>query len=201
MNYKLFKDHWKEELMAIVASSVLFFSLTPSTEAATTHDLNVGSTGSQVVLLQQDLNLVDNAHLTLDGDFGNFTKVIVEQFQASQGLTPDGIVGPQTQHALTTQALIKESESHIGLKYAWGGTSPVSGFYCSGFMQYAFGQQKISLPRVSADQAKVGTTVSYSNIKPGDLMFWDLDGTGTVNHVTMYIGKSDSDRGRFFDTR
>jgi cell wall-associated NlpC family hydrolase len=179
--------YWKEEMMVLLISTMMGLTLTPITEAATSQ-LSNGSTGSAVVLLQSNLNLVDNSHLTLDGDFGNLTKQIVEQFQKSKGLSPDGIVGPLTQRALTTSALIKEAESHIGLPYVWGGTSPVIGFDCSGFMQYIFGQQGITLDRVSADQAKNGNEVSYSNIQPGDLMFFSMNQSGTVDHVGMYIG-------------
>jgi len=175
--------------MILLTTTMMSLTLTPSTEAATSQ-LSSGSTGTAVVLLQSNLNLVDNSHLTLDGDFGNLTKQIVEQFQKSQGLSPDGIVGPDTQRALTTTALIAEAKSHLGLPYVWGGTSPVSGFDCSGFMQYIFGQQGITLDRVSADQAKNGNQVSYANIQPGDLMFWSINENGTVSHVTMYIGNS-----------
>jgi len=57
--------------------------------------LRVGSSGLSVTQLQQNLRKL-GYHLLIDGDFGPATKAAVEQFQASQGLTVDGIVGPST---------------------------------------------------------------------------------------------------------
>lgn len=197
--------HWKEGLMILAISAMMGLTLTGTASAATSY-MAVGSKEESIVQLQSELNLIDNSHLVLDGDFGRLTQSAVKQFQTSHGLVVDGIVGPLTENALTaalpaksttpvtskrdtiTAALIKEAESHIGLPYVWGGTSPVTGFDCSGFVQYVFGQQGIQLQRVSAQQALNGNAVSYSNIQPGDLMFFSMSENGVVGHVGMYIG-------------
>lgn len=64
-------------------------------------EIEDGSTGAAVQLLQQDLNLL-GAGLAVDGDFGPLTLAAVENFQRSAGLTVDGIVGPLTWAALET---------------------------------------------------------------------------------------------------
>lgn len=69
----------------------------------------------------------------------------------------------------------------------YGGTTP-AGFDCSGFTQYVFAKHGISLPRVSRDQFKVGTAVSFSNLKPGDLIFFSIAKNRTVDHVGIYVG-------------
>ena len=81
----------------------------------------------------------------------------VIQFQLQHHLKPDGIAGPVTMRAVKTDSLISEAKSHIGLHYVWGGTSPITGFDCSGFVQYVFKQNGIALPRVSVSQSKVGS--------------------------------------------
>src|SRR5690606_255041 len=78
------------------------------------------------------------------------------------------------------------AKKYLGTKYVWGGESP-KGFDCSGFTQYVFKNFKIKLNRVSRDQAKQGTAVSKSNLKPGDLVFFATNG-GSINHVGIYIG-------------
>lgn len=82
------------------------------------------------------------------------------------------------------QNVINVAKSQIGKPYVWGGTGPNS-FDCSGLMYYAFRNgTNISLPRVSKNQATVGTYVSRENLKPGDLIFWG----SPIHHVALYIG-------------
>ena len=85
--------------------------------------------------------------------------------------------------------VIATANSLIGTPYVWGGESPSEGgFDCSGFTQYVFKQAGFTLNRISADQAEQGIAVSRANIQPGDLVFYDFNGSGTVNHVGIYIG-------------
>lgn len=69
----------------------------------------------------------------------------------------------------------------------FGGTTP-SGFDCSGFTKYVFAKNGVTLPRVSRDQYKKGTSVSLSNLKPGDLIFFSFAKNGVVDHVGIHVG-------------
>ena len=62
--------------------------------------LKYGSTGPNVQLLQLALNRAQNALLDTDGVFGERTRNALIRFQAENGLSADGIAGPQTQAAL-----------------------------------------------------------------------------------------------------
>ncbi|GAB6173767.1 C40 family peptidase [Paradesulfitobacterium aromaticivorans] len=84
-------------------------------------------------------------------------------------------------------AIIATAKKYIGVKYRWGGTTP-SGFDCSGFVQYAFAKNGVSLPRTSRDQFQVGTAISFNSLKPGDLVFFSLDGDKVIDHDGIYIG-------------
>ncbi|AFM41178.1 cell wall-associated hydrolase, invasion-associated protein [Desulfosporosinus acidiphilus SJ4] len=86
-------------------------------------------------------------------------------------------------------AIIATGKNYIGVKYVYGGTSP-SGFDCSGYVQYVFAQHGISLPRVSRDQYHAGSPVAYSQLEPGDLVFFSLAHDGIVDHEGIYIGNN-----------
>ena len=58
--------------------------------------LRLGSKGEDVRTLQKMLNLVDDADLKVDGDFGKDTQSAVRSFQSNNGLKVDGIAGPAT---------------------------------------------------------------------------------------------------------
>lgn len=78
------------------------------------------------------------------------------------------------------------AKQFLGNPYVWGGTSLTKGADCSGFVQSVFKKYGVSLPRNSASQANAGTKIQYSEIQPGDLIFYAKG--GTVNHVAIYIG-------------
>ncbi|WP_308017614.1 C40 family peptidase [Alkalihalobacillus deserti] len=128
--------------------------------------LRLGSRGSSVRALQSALNANGVNAGTADGVFGLQTQRAVREFQRNAGITVDGVAGPQTNRALngsgsssnssakslnssTTQSrnntsvdgIISTAKAQIGTPYQWGGTTP-SGFDFSGFMNYAFNQNK-----------------------------------------------------------
>jgi cell wall-associated NlpC family hydrolase len=71
----------------------------------------------------------------------------------------------------------------VGVPYRWGGTSPGSGFDCSGLVYWAYGRLGIALPHSSYALAGTGRPVRSSRLRPGDLLFfWGF------GHVGLYIG-------------
>ncbi len=81
------------------------------------------------------------------------------------------------------------AKSFLGTKYVWGATGP-SKFDCSGFTQWVYRDAGIKIPRVSRDQAKVGEYIRYSNLRRGDMVFFDTKKrrSGKVTHVGIYLG-------------
>ncbi|RQH07880.1 C40 family peptidase [Paraburkholderia dinghuensis] len=76
----------------------------------------------------------------------------------------------------------------IGVRYRWGGNTPDSGLDCSGFVRYVFRDTLgMSLPRSAVEMSRVGEKVSMSNLKPGDLVFFNTM-RRTFSHVGIYIG-------------
>ncbi|MBY9082417.1 C40 family peptidase [Paenibacillus sp. HN-1] len=74
----------------------------------------------------------------------------------------------------------------IGISYKTGGTT-TAGFDCSGYTKYVFTKLGLSLPRTSQAQYNVGSSVSRSQLRSGDLVFFNTTGRG-VSHVGIYVG-------------
>ena len=92
----------------------------------------------------------------------------------------------QAAASLRTQ-VVNYALQFVGNPYVWGGTSLTNGVDCSGFTMQVMKHFGVSLPHYSGSQAKMGKSVSSSEMRPGDLVFYANSG-GTVNHVAMYIG-------------
>ncbi|WP_041437892.1 C40 family peptidase [Thermodesulfobium narugense] len=84
------------------------------------------------------------------------------------------------------QEIVRTALHLKGVSYRWGGTTP-AGFDCSGFVQYVFRVNGISIPRDADSQYYDGSKVSTSNLKPGDLVFFQTYESGP-SHVGIYIG-------------
>ena len=78
--------------------------------------------------------------------------------------------------------------SYIGVPYVYAGSSP-SGFDCSGFVKYCFlNYYGIYLPHSAHSQSQLGTEVSAADIAVGDIVCFDYDGDGRIDHSGIYIG-------------
>ncbi|MDV2684342.1 peptidoglycan-binding protein [Alkalihalophilus lindianensis] len=173
--------------------------------------LRVGSRGSAVTSLQQQLRDKGHFSSSIDGVYGPLTQRGVRSFQSAMGLSVDGIAGPQTFNALSSgvvasastssssssssasssssvnaSSLVSFARSLTGTPYRFGGTT-TSGFDCSGFIQYVFRNQGVSVPRTAAQQWSAGTTVS--NPQVGDLVFFETYKAGP-SHNGIYIGNN-----------
>ena len=86
------------------------------------------------------------------------------------------------------QALLQRAMGLLGTPYRWGGTSPDSGFDCSGLVNYVFRTTLgIELPRVSREMASNGEKVERAALTAGDLVFFGRRGK-RVDHVGIYVG-------------
>ncbi|MDX6407490.1 MAG: peptidoglycan DL-endopeptidase CwlO [Gaiellaceae bacterium] len=93
--------------------------------------------------------------------------------------TPEGsTVAPPNVHG----GVVGIAMRYLGVPYVWGGSTP-RGFDCSGFAMYVFAQIGVSLPHSSYAQFAMGSSVSISQLQPGDLVFF----TG-ASHMGIYIG-------------
>lgn len=84
--------------------------------------------------------------------------------------------------------VIATAEDYLGVPYKWGGTSPRTGFDCSGYVRYVYARQGVQLPRTSREQAAAGQRIAprRSALRQGDLMLFAE--RKTISHVAIYAG-------------
>ena len=91
-------------------------------------------------------------------------------------------------------AMINTAKKYIGVPYDFGAKPYAQSkrFDCSTYTQYVFGKYGVKLPRLSRSQGKVGTAVSRTNLRKGDLLFFYLPGryksNKIIGHVGIYMG-------------
>lgn len=83
------------------------------------------------------------------------------------------------------ERIVEKSKTYLKIPYKWGGTTP-KGFDCSGFVRYVYKEFGYTLPRTTKQQIYCGKSVSKSDLREGDLVFFG----SPVHHVGIYIGNN-----------
>lgn len=91
------------------------------------------------------------------------------------------------------QKVIDTARSFVGSKYSWGGSSPSTGFDCSGLLQYSFKAAGIDLPRVAAQQGKIGQEIDIKQAQPGDIIWFGSKSSPSGQHIGL-VSKIDNDQ-------
>lgn len=102
--------------------------------------------------------------------------------------------------------IVSFARQYLGYRYVYGGTTPSTGFDCSGFIYYIYKSCGYSISRSLSAQANTGTAVSKSELQAGDIVFFNNTSSGALGHVGIYIGNgtmihaANSKRGVVTDT-
>jgi len=134
---------------------------------------------SRVQQLQYQLG-IDTARATTATGATSGT-AFASQLSAAYGATESG----GASGSATGQAVVSAARKYLGVPYVFGSTNPDKGLDCSSLVQRAYSDIGIKLPRISRDQAKVGTEVpNLKAAKPGDILAFN----SPVDHVAIYVG-------------
>ncbi len=141
----------------------------------------------------------------LDGPRGSATAGIagepcdVQFPPARVGATPEPGPAPEPSTPVATPTALVGADKviaearrldSIGTPYRFGGNTPATGIDCSRFTQLAFAAGGVNLPRTSREQATRGISLGtdLSKALPGDLLIFDSDRDGDINHTAIYLG-------------
>jgi cell wall-associated NlpC family hydrolase len=184
------------------------------TDVSSVTPANVQSVQSTIAQIQQSLASfgTDLADATTPTDFANLLSGAQDELETGTGSSGAGtlvsstglsgetlganlLVGRSSTASGTTEPtggdVVQDAMQYVGTPYQWGGTSPQTGFDCSGFVQYVYNNLGVSLPRTSQEQSTVGTPVaSLADAQPGDLLFFEPGPSGP-GHVGIYVGNGE----------
>ena len=139
----------------------------------------------------QSVNVLSTSNGWSKINYSGSTGYVSSQYlQSTKPSSSSSSNSGSTSVSSSASSVIAYAKTLLGKPYVWGAQGPNS-FDCSGFTYYVFKNKAgIVLPRTSSAQSKYGTSVSWSNLKAGDLMFFDTNGAnnGQVSHVGLYIG-------------
>lgn len=113
-----------------------------------------------------------------------------------RGLTLSAAHKLRSQRAKVTA--LNKLMSQIGKPYHWGGSSPYTGFDCSGLVYYAYKDiVKIPIPRTANEMFHLrdAAPIKKNELESGDLVFFRINHRGTADHVGVYVGN-----GRFIQS-
>jgi cell wall-associated NlpC family hydrolase len=92
---------------------------------------------------------------------------------------------PDPEGSASGREISKTALSAVGIPYKSGGNDPKSGFDCSGLVCWSYAKNGIKLPRTTSEQSRLGSSVSGSDFKPGDILFFSIKGG---LHTGIYTG-------------
>jgi len=128
------------------------------------------------------------ANLNLDKDF--YKAGIENNFFLESKKSEDSLVIVKTDFP---NSVIEESKKYIGVPYVWGGDDPLTGFDCSGYVQWVINEAiDLFTPRTSIEQYNYFKKTSKGNVNdilPGDILFFKTS-KSEVSHVGIAIEKN-----------
>ena len=182
---------FKTPLRGTAAASAAGLALTAvvggaATAAPTAHEAAVDTSTNTATVLPTTVSVPDIAWSASDevSASAEAPAAVATTNAASRDYTRADLGASATSSAAVNPAgsdIVSIAMSLTGIPYVYGGSTP-AGFDCSGFTQYVYARAGISIPRTSGAQGAVGTFVSASEARPGDLV-WHAYG-----HVGIYAG-------------
>jgi cell wall-associated NlpC family hydrolase len=180
-----------QSVTTATAKGVGSFRTQPSTGSRVMRSLNPGE---QVTVLGSPNRFW--YHIKDNNNVQGYVSSSFLSLNSGTGVTPLPSQPNTAAAAGNNSKLISFAKQLMGTpyKFASGPYPSTRTFDCSSFTQYVFREAGLKLPRSSRSQAQTGTTISRSQLKPGDLLFFSVPGrfanNRTVGHVGIYIGNN-----------
>ena len=121
---------------------------------------------------------------------GNKPELFADNVYVNRGEYTDYDVPPDALTDTTFAAMLQEAEKYLGMAYVWGGSSPSTGFDCSGYVSWVVNHSGWNFGRLTANGLmNQCAIIAPGEAQPGDLIFfqgtYDVSG---ASHVGIYVG-------------
>ena len=155
-----------------------------------TTDVYVVKLGDSLSTIAKRYNLSLSALLKINPNISNSDRIRIGQtIRVSGKASASASASNKPSKSTKADQVLAAGAKYMGAKYVYGAsTSRTDVFDCSSFTLRAFQSAGISLPRNSVAQSHVGTAVSSKALQKGDLVFFDTNNDGVINHVGIYAG-------------
>lgn len=140
--------------------------------------------GDTLYIISQKFNTTITAILAINPQITNPDNLYIGQVIN----VPVTSQAAPVQQVTTGQDIINSAKKYIGAGYLFGAsTTRTDVFDCSSFIKKAYEENGIYLPRVSQEQANAGTVVPFSQARVGDIVSYDTNFDGTIDHTGLFI--------------
>jgi cell wall-associated NlpC family hydrolase len=94
-----------------------------------------------------------------------------------------------TPRPVRPDSVVRFALSHLGTNYCYAGSSPTTGFDCSGFVRFVFGRFEVTMPHSTSQLIEVGRPVPRAQARPGDIVVFTgtAAGSTTPGHAGIVI--------------
>ena len=179
-----------------VGQKLTIGSTTAKTVTTSTTTANTAATATYVVKKGDTLSKIAAAYGTNYKTLMSWNGLSSTNIKVGQKLSVKGKATTTTTAASTTTAqtsnasnVVAIAKQYLGVKYRFGGTSPSTGFDCSGYVSYVFQQAgKMKSRATAAGLYNMSTKVSTPQV--GDLVFYSGTYKAGISHVGIYIGNN-----------
>ena len=159
----------------------------PSKPAPATGTYTIKS-GDNLSSVASRHNVTLSALLTANPAIKDANRISIGQVIVIPGNATSTPAGDQSSWQAKADAIIETGKKYMGAKYLYGAsTNRTDAFDCSSYTVRVFAENGINLPRTSAQQGNAGKEIPLSEIRKGDLVFFDTEGDGVINHVSIVM--------------
>jgi cell wall-associated NlpC family hydrolase len=171
--------------VSVALALTLIPALTSPASAVVSSDGSVSTS----LLRQASTTTTTTTASTLSTSQSTVTTVVAPSYSLPSSRTGKVVINDAAlaDPVIRGRAVIQTAARFKGIPYVAGGTSPSTGFDCSGYTKYVFSRLGISIPRVSRDQYSWGIKITKSQAVPGDLVFF-ASSSGRIYHAAIYAG-------------